>query len=197
MQRRPSSPDQSVESSGDMIGGTRKKSNRTRNGSASHAPKKRRRPSPTSVGVVKAGVSAVRLENGEIRPLREEVGVANIGDEEEDVEEEDLSEDNRSRPRKGGGTSRRQKNSRGSESNDRGISTFGSGIPPGQVGGPSKTMDKDELNHIIPESKKFPQVNYDIQDCQCMSFPTKFCLSGAPKTGIHISNVLYDRIGRK
>ena len=39
-------------------------------------------------------------------------------------------------------------------------SNGGTGIPPGMVGGPSlkATMEKDELNHIIPESKKFPQV---------------------------------------
>ena len=39
-------------------------------------------------------------------------------------------------------------------------SNGGSAIPPGMVGGPSlkATMEKDELNHIIPESKKFPQV---------------------------------------
>ena len=31
------------------------------------------------------------------------------------------------------------------------------------VGSSSKTMDKDELNHIIPPSKKFPQVSLLIR----------------------------------
>ena len=164
-----------------MIGGARKKSNNarntTRNGSAagpcsSAASKKRHGRPPTA------------LENGEIRPLRDaEVGVLSKRD--EDQQDDNLSDDNHKvRPsgshHRGG---RGHKNSKGSadpgDSSSRGILHSHSGggggagggeragfaagssiIPPGHVGGPSKsTMDKDELNHIIPESKKFPQVS--------------------------------------
>ena len=166
-----------------MIGGARKKSNNarntTRNGSAAGpcggpASKKRHGRPPTA------------LENGEIRPLRDaEVGVLSKRDEDE-RDNDNLSDDNHKvRPssshHRGG---RGHKNSKGSadpggDSSSRGILHSHSGggggagggeragfaagssiIPPGHVGGPSKsTMDKDELNHIIPESKKFPQVS--------------------------------------
>jgi len=99
--------------------------------SSSYSKKRRRKPS----------AATVRIENGEIRPLREiDEGVA------EDVAtttSSRRSDRRRSRvdmPLNGGG----------------GAHTPGVG----QVGGPSKTSikEKDELNHIIPESKKFPQV---------------------------------------
>ena len=177
-----------------MIGGARKKSNNarnTRNGSAGPCgggPSKKRHGRTTTTAAtttttalgasVKAGVSsaAIRLENGEIRPLRDaEVGV--LSERDEDEIDDNLSDDNHTvRPSSSHHhhRGRGHKNSKGSDPGDssRGIlhsSGGGAGgergagsmiIPPGHVGGPSKsTMDKDELNHIIPESKKFPQVS--------------------------------------
>ena len=188
-----------------MIGGARKKSNNarnTRNGSAGQhqysggpSSKKRHVGRPTTnIGVSSSSAaSATRLENGEIRPPRDvEVGVLSERDEDEH-DDNNLSDDNRTRRpssshHRGG---RGHKNSKGSDpsgdSSSRGIlhSSGGGGergfadrssiIPPGHVGGPSKsTMDKDELNHIIPESKKFPQVSplkYTVNTyfCVCKS----------------------------
>ena len=179
LQRRPSSPEQSFESSGtEVVGGARKKSlprPQARNGNTtgylSHN-KKRRRP--------ENGGGGARIENGEFRPFREDVGILDEEDEGGGVASDDFSEDNRTLPfsRSGGsnnsrGANNRQKlnsrgsipNSRGSVSNERGsgLPLGGNAIPPGQVGGPSKVKDKDELNHIIPESKKFPQVRKSLK----------------------------------
>ena len=172
-----------------MIGGARKKSNNarnTRNGSAGQhqysggpSSKKRHVGRPTTnIGVSSSSAaSATRLENGEIRPPRDvEVGV--LSERDEDEIDDNLSDDNHTiRPSSSHHHHHRgrgHKNSKGSDPGDssRGIlhsSGGGAGgergagsmiIPPGHVGGPSKsTMDKDELNHIIPESKKFPQVS--------------------------------------
>ena len=194
----------------------------TRNGSAGQhqysggpSSKKRHgvgRPT-TNIGVSSSSAaSATRLENGEIRPPRDvEVGVLSERDEDEH-DDNNLSDDNRTRRpssshHRGG---RGHKNSKGSDpsgdSSSRGIlhSSGGGGergfadrssiIPPGHVGGPSKsTMDKDELNHIIPESKKFPQVSpikYTVNTyfCVCKSsmiiniiiFGTIICENGFP-----------------
>ena len=173
-----------------MIGGARKKSNNarnTRNGSAGQhqysggpSSKKRHVGRPTTnIGVSSSSAaSATRLENGEIRPPRDvEVGV--LSERDEDEIDDNLSDDNHTvRPSSSHHhhRGRGHKNSKGSDpsgdSSSRGIlhSSGGGGergfadrssiIPPGHVGGPSKSiMDKDELNHIIPESKKFPQVS--------------------------------------
>ena len=175
LQRRPSSPEQSFESSGtEVVGGARKKSlpRPARNGNAnghhhylSHN-KKRRRPENGGGVAGSNGSGGARIENGEFRPFREDVGILDEEDEGGGVASDDFSEDNRTLPfsRSGGSNNsranRHKLNSRGSVPNERGsgLPLGSNAIPPGQVGGPSKVKDKDELNHIIPESKKFPQV---------------------------------------
>ena len=168
-----------------IVGGTKKKSYKSGGTSANpgEGPRKRgRKASNTAVAVVAAGSTsagaAIRIKNGEIRPLRKD-HTFNEADEEdfEEFDDNPSSDGDQGPPNAtrglngssgGGGKSRRSRRSR-SRSNDNHDrmgshygtappSNGGTGIPQGCVGGPSKSMEKDELNHIIPESKKFPQV---------------------------------------
>lgn len=108
-----------------------------------------------------AAGTAIRIENGEIRPLRNETSPLN--EEDEEIEDNRTSAENGAPRRSSSKHSRRK---RSDNPNDKVMppaqnSNGGNAIPAGCVGGPSITkMEKDaELNHIIPESKKFPQVS--------------------------------------
>jgi hypothetical protein len=153
-----------------VVGGARKKSR-------SHSHKKRgtvRRPSATAMAVVAAGAgAALRLDNGEIRPLRE---ICEVGGPAEEsgapAAPNGRGQRKQHLPSESGQgntyitESRRTEKRRVSRNNAENLDQNSGGygiIPPGQVGGKSKSADnKDELNHIIPESKKFPQVRKEI-----------------------------------
>ena len=175
--------DNSVSIAPEIIGGTKKKSY-SRSGPGGQR-KRSRKASDTTLAVVAAGTTAIRIENGEIRPLRGKTSVHEDCDIEGDIEENDnpngsnidersavpggvsgINGHNNGGPAVSGGSSHRRSDRRKrSDNHDKVMappSNGGTGIPPGMVGGLSikATVEKDELNHIIPESKKFPQVSH-------------------------------------
>ena len=101
-----------------------------------------------------------RIENGEIRPLKPRNNLIEEEEEEEESvkSEREFSDRSESRHKKSSEKFRgkMENGNENSASNGNGLNTQHSLV------GSSKTMDKDELNHIIPPSKKFPQVGQII-----------------------------------
>ena len=97
-----------------------------------------------------------RIENGEIRPLKPRNNLIEEEDEESVKSEREISDSSERRPvpqpSKRSSSEKRRKMENGNNENSNGVNTQHSLV------GSTKTMDKDELNHIIPPSKKFPQV---------------------------------------
>ena len=112
-------------------------------------------------------MSNFRIENGEIRPLKPRNNLIEEEDEESVKSEREISDSSERRPSQPSKRSekrsekrRKMENGNGNnENNSNGLNTQHS-----LVGSSSKTMDKDELNHIIPPSKKFPQVSLLIRN---------------------------------
>ena len=107
--------------------------------------------------------SNCRIENGEIRPLKPRNNLIEEEDEESVKSEREISDSSERRPsqpskRSEKRSEKRRKMENGNNENSNGLNTQHS-----LVGSSSKTMDKDELNHIIPPSKKFPQVSLLIR----------------------------------
>jgi hypothetical protein len=162
----------------EIVGGTKKKSYSRSDRSGqdrSGCPDRRKRSrkaSDTALAVVAAGIG--RVENGEIRPLRK---VSNREEDEDENEENDNRKNSNIEENGRGDRGHTNSNGNGNDHNRKRSdrrkrsdnhnkvmappSNGGTEIPPGMVGGISlkANIEKDADMHIIPESKKFPQVS--------------------------------------
>ncbi len=153
-------------SASEVVAGTKKKSYSSRR-TEPRVVGKRRKASPTAVAVVSAASNSLRIENGEIRPLCSD----NMALNEED--EEDFEDDNPAGARRVASSKAHRSNAsdnhlvnnsngRLNGGNGHGLGPNAGPPPPAAPAATTSTKDKDELNHIIPESKKFPQVHRKI-----------------------------------